>query len=272
MGTQGAVANVDVRGVRRLARRHPVATYVVLAYGISWACWAPLVLHHSTVHQGVGWPTDLFGWAGPAAAAAMTSWLIGGRHSMLVWSKRLVRWRAPRWCYGFILMTAALGLLSAALVGTDRWAEIASYTGAPNLGLAATFLLVLIVNGVGEEGGWRASSQTACSGNMTFCLSRPGWRWPGQDGTPRSSSSSHRSAISGSPSSDGCAASSPARSSSPGFTREAGEASSSSPSGTPSSTSPAARLPCPGSPPRSPHSRDRLRLLHHSASQKGAEP
>jgi hypothetical protein len=49
---------VDVRGAGDLARRHPVATFVVLAYAISWTCWLPLVVSGSVVHQGDGWPLD----------------------------------------------------------------------------------------------------------------------------------------------------------------------------------------------------------------------
>ncbi|MGA8246126.1 MAG: hypothetical protein WB797_04415, partial [Nocardioides sp.] len=57
---------------RQLARRHPLATYVALAYAISWSCWLPLVLRGSIVRQGDGWPTELPGLLGPAAAAAVT--------------------------------------------------------------------------------------------------------------------------------------------------------------------------------------------------------
>ena len=48
-----------VDGLRRSAQRHPVATYVVLAYVVSWACWVPLLATGSIVRQGDGWPTDL---------------------------------------------------------------------------------------------------------------------------------------------------------------------------------------------------------------------
>ena len=148
-------ARGDLRGVRSVARHHPLATYVVLAYLLSWACWAPLVVHGSMARQGVGWPTDLPGLAGPAVAAALTAWLVGGRSALLAWSRRLVRWRAPGWCYGFVLLTAVLGLASAAVAGGDFWSGLAAYTGTPDLGLAITFLLVLVVNGIGEESGWR---------------------------------------------------------------------------------------------------------------------
>ena len=39
--------------------------------------------------------------------------------------------------------------------GTPFPPGVSSYTGAPDLGFALTFLLVAVVNGLGEEAGWR---------------------------------------------------------------------------------------------------------------------
>jgi membrane protease YdiL (CAAX protease family) len=60
------------------------------------------------------------------------------------------------WCYLFILGTLGLGLL-AELVrnGSLDLHALGAYTGAPDLGLVLTFLLALVVNGLGEEAGWR---------------------------------------------------------------------------------------------------------------------
>jgi uncharacterized protein len=143
-------------GLRDLARRHPLRTYVFLAYAVSWACWLPLVATGSVVDQGSGWPTDLPGLAGPAMAAVVTSWLIGGREGVHVLLRRLGRWRIPAWCWALVAGTGALSAVIA-LVGSggtvgDGWS---AYTGASDLGLPATFVLVLVVNGFGEETGWR---------------------------------------------------------------------------------------------------------------------
>jgi uncharacterized protein len=150
------MSDAPIDGPRRLARRHPVATYVVLAYVVSWSCWVPLVATGSIVRPGDGWPTDLPGLVGPSVAAVVTLSLTGGRAALADWLRRLVRFAVPAWCYLFIAATFALGL-GAALVRSgplDRH-DLAAYTGAPDLGLALTFLLVLAVNGFGEEAGWR---------------------------------------------------------------------------------------------------------------------
>jgi len=147
---------VSIDGPRRLARQHPVATYVTLAYAFSWSCWLPLVATGSIVHQGDGWPTDLPGLVGPSVAALVTLSLTGGRAALADWLGRMVRFAAPAWCYLFIAGTFLLGL-DAALVRSgplDRLG-LAAYTGAPDLGLVLTFLLALVVNGFGEEAGWR---------------------------------------------------------------------------------------------------------------------
>jgi len=142
--------------VRQYASRHPVATYVVLAYAISWSCWLPLVLRGSIVHQGDGWPTDLLGLMGPAAAAAITLALTGGRPALADWGRRLVRVRWPGWCYAFVALTLVLGF-GAEFVRSGQVlpSGVSAYTGAPDLGLALTFLLAFVVNGFGEEAGWR---------------------------------------------------------------------------------------------------------------------
>lgn len=138
------------------ARRHPLRTYVVLAYAVSWACWSPLVINGSIVTQGSGWPTDLPGLLGPATAAFLTSWLVGGPSAVRQLAGSLVRWRIPTWCWLVVAATAVLGVAAALLTKTDPTSDgWAAYTGTPELGLPATFLVVLVVNGFGEETGWR---------------------------------------------------------------------------------------------------------------------
>jgi membrane protease YdiL (CAAX protease family) len=137
-------------------RRHPLVTYVVLTYAISWSCWLPLVVSGSIVHQGDGWPTDLPGLMGPALAAAITLGLTGGRGALTTWARRMAQVRVPWWCFAFVAVTVALGFGSeSVLSGRLLPAGVSAYTGAPDLGLVLTFVVVLVVNGFGEEAGWR---------------------------------------------------------------------------------------------------------------------
>lgn len=137
-------------------RRHPIGTYVALAYVLSWACWLPLVMSRAVVGRGTGWPTDLPGLAGPATAAILTSWLTGGRPAVIDLWRRVARWRVPLWCWGYVAGTAFLGATTAIVGANGRLGHgWSSYTGAGDLGLVPTFLLVFVVNGIGEEAGWR---------------------------------------------------------------------------------------------------------------------
>lgn len=54
--------------IRDLARRHPLASFLVVAFTISWASWVPFVLRGDTVRQGDPWPTQMIGLLGPALA------------------------------------------------------------------------------------------------------------------------------------------------------------------------------------------------------------
>ena len=142
--------------MRDLARRHPVATYVGLAWAISWACWLPLVVTGSVVDQGDPWPTDLVGLTGPAIAAAVTLALTGGRPALRPWAARIVRWRCPWWAWACVVGILALGLGAVWMrEGSPFPPGVSSYTGAPDAGFVLTFLLIAVVNGLGEEAGWR---------------------------------------------------------------------------------------------------------------------
>ena len=141
---------------RGLARRHPAATYVALAYTLSWSWWLALAVTGSTVRRGDGWPTDLPGLAGPAVAAGITLALTEGRPGVAAWFGRMGRVRVPAWGYGFVAVVLLLGFCAAVVEHGSPWPSgMSSYNGAPDLGLLLTFALVLLVNGFGEEAGWR---------------------------------------------------------------------------------------------------------------------
>lgn len=142
--------------MRDTVRRHPSASFVVVAYVTSWAWWVPFVLRGDTVRQGVPWPTQMIGLLGPALAAIVVTGGVDGREGLRNLLHRMVNWRVPLVWYGFSAATLGLGLSVAATVNNGlSWTDASSYTGTPNLGFGLTFLLVLVVNGFGEETGWR---------------------------------------------------------------------------------------------------------------------
>lgn len=142
--------------LRSVTRRHPVVAFVVVAYALSWAWWIPSWLLAGPVARGDPWPTQLPGLLGPALAAVVVTAAVDGVAGLRDLSARMRRWRvAARWwllCAGTVLLAWLVVLLTEDAVD---WSRAAEYSGTPNLGLLATFLLIWVVNGFGEETGWR---------------------------------------------------------------------------------------------------------------------
>ena len=142
--------------IRSHCRRRPVIAFVVLACAVSWTWWVTSWLLVGPVTRGHPWPTQLPGLLGPAIAAVLVTAATDGREGLADLGARLTRWRVPvRWW-----LLSALTLLAAVLVvlvaqDDVDWSQASEYSGTPNLGLGATFLLVWLVNGIGEETGWR---------------------------------------------------------------------------------------------------------------------
>jgi len=112
---------------------------------------------------GQGWPTHLLGLTGPALATLVVTAVAEGGAGLADLLSRAVRWRVPLRWWLLVLATFALCGLSFA-VGWWRDEPVASrelslYSGAPaSSGLVTLVLIVgyvLVVNGFGEELGWR---------------------------------------------------------------------------------------------------------------------
>ena len=150
-------APVPVPAPRPRAGRSPTArlvAFVVLAYAISWAWWVPLAVRGVVVQPGQGWPTHLPGLMGPAIAAVLVTALTGGRAGLAELWSRITRWRVGWVWYAVIAATAALALIPVVVGSLDGAGSLVQYSGAPMAGLWVV-LYVLVVNGFGEETGWR---------------------------------------------------------------------------------------------------------------------
>ena len=128
--------------------------FVVLAYALSWSWWIPLAISGAIVDPGQGWPTHLVGLMGPALAAVIVTGSSEGRAGLSdLWS-RTVRWRVGWVWYGVIAATGALAVIPLFTTSGLRANDFVLYSGAPSAGLPVVFY-VLVVNGFGEEIGWR---------------------------------------------------------------------------------------------------------------------
>ena len=131
-----------------------VVAYVVLAYLLSWAVWIPLAAKHVTVSTGQGWPTHLVGLMGPAVAAVLVTAVTEGRPGLAGLWARITRWRVRWLWYAVIAGTAALALLPVVAGAESGIDGVGRYSGAPEVGVWVV-PYVLLVNGFGEEIGWR---------------------------------------------------------------------------------------------------------------------
>lgn len=138
---------------RDVARRHPLGTFFVLAYVFSWSYWLPVVF---TGGQLSHFP----GLLGPMLAALTVSFLVQGGAGVRRLGSRMLRWRVQlRWYLATLTPLAAglTGVMIGALVrnGWPEPGDMSTMPGLPDTGFVGLLAMVLVVNGYGEEVGWR---------------------------------------------------------------------------------------------------------------------
>jgi membrane protease YdiL (CAAX protease family) len=141
-----------------------VLRFVLWSYGLAWAWCAPLVISGATVEQGSGWPTHVPALLAPLGAALLVTLAVDGRRRVPDLVRRLGRWRFPLvWWLVVVspIIVLALTLGAMPLAGSElpKWGDFAEFGGLPSFGVLTTFLLVFLLNGFGEEAGWRGFLQ-----------------------------------------------------------------------------------------------------------------
>lgn len=146
-------------GWRAWLAARPVAVYYALTLLMSWGYWLGLLAQGLQVAPGTG-VSHFPGLMAPLLAALLTTALGSGRAGLRAFMGRLLRrppWPAWGWALSPLLLGAAVfGLLAAAGHGWPALHDFARFPGLPtDWPVAAVFAVVLLVNGLGEEGGWR---------------------------------------------------------------------------------------------------------------------
>jgi uncharacterized protein len=136
----------------------PLASFVVLAYAISWGWTFPFAAAGDVVEKGVGWPTNLPALFGPALAAFAVTAVVWGRAGVRDLLARMARWRMPlRWWAATLspLAFLAVALAVAAAIGKlPRGSDFGRYSGLPAIGVVPAAVIVVLIT-FGEETGWR---------------------------------------------------------------------------------------------------------------------
>lgn len=134
--------------IQDVVRRFPIISFVVLACLLGW-------LRYIAAFFGLGSnPVNL-----PLAplAAALVVTACQGRTELRTWGRKLRSWRAaPKWYLLAVLAPAAVHVINV-LVNHALGAPLptlAQLAGLP--GVLASFVVLLVLIGVGEEAGWMA--------------------------------------------------------------------------------------------------------------------
>ncbi len=144
-----------------MTRFERTATFIFLAFLFSWGYWITLIFMGLRVTPTSA-VTHLPGLFGPALAAILTTWIFGNRSDLRDLWQRCHRLPSD-WGFAMLiilapLLTAGLYFLTRYLLGhplppiSDFW----DYPGVPAAGGTASFVLfAILLNGYGEEMGWR---------------------------------------------------------------------------------------------------------------------
>ena len=174
------------RRIRRHISNHPVATFFIVAYFLSWVAWTPLVFSDwwatwSPLVLAPDLQTMLFimvGGFGPLVAAALVTWAIGD--GVREWAGQLLRWNVPLRYWVFALLFPAIAVITASVIHMVVFDGQLRPESTSVLALyPVLFLQVFFVGGGNEELGWRGFAlprlQASYSALVASLLIGVGW-------------------------------------------------------------------------------------------------
>ena len=158
---QGAASRVATRrgALARIVRSKPLVSYFVLTYAFSWMCWIPLAIMNRTVVVGA-LPTHFPGLLGPLLASLVLTAVTCGQRGVAGLVGRMTRWRVGIGWYLFALSPIAFFAVAVCISRAtgDGWpnlSDLGKFNGLPEFGILGVWLTLILVNGYGEETGWR---------------------------------------------------------------------------------------------------------------------
>jgi uncharacterized protein len=176
--------------MRTWVRKHQLPTFFFLAYALSWAYWVPMVVLGLRVAPGSS-TTHFPGLLGPLIAAFLTPLLAGDVSSLQALRKKLLRVTEPKWLFFLCSLSPLLFLLGALLISLvfgvrmPALSDFSRYSGLPQMELPFVLVIVLLVNGFGEETGWRGfalprlqSQFGSLGGTLALAALWAGWHAP----------------------------------------------------------------------------------------------
>jgi membrane protease YdiL (CAAX protease family) len=173
-------------------KEHPIITYFVLAYAISWIIVAPLVASaQGLIDVPIPFALHYLNDYAPLLAAIITTAVASGRAGLRELFRRMIKWRVG---LGWVLVAAFSPLV---LFGIATGIVVFSMGDpAPDLSLLGTiaylpylgwfgWIFWILTAGIGEESGWRGyalpklqNNMSALSATLIVTLFWVGWHLP----------------------------------------------------------------------------------------------
>jgi uncharacterized protein len=155
-----AAQGSEFNGIRAWIAKRPAVSFYVLTLMLSWVYW--LTLLALGLRVGPGSVSHFPGLLGPMLAAMAVTAVIGGRKALLELFGRMFL-LGPRWAAKLMLALSPLGLGAVACIAIVLLGKplpsLSAFAHVPGLPegwpLAAVLAVVIVVNGFGEETGWR---------------------------------------------------------------------------------------------------------------------
>ena len=172
-------------GLSQLVRRYPLAAFLVLTYGLSWALWIPLAIFRDAVSGPLVLTALLIGSNIPSAVAIVLTAIGLGKAATRKLLGQLLIWRVGWGWYLVLLAPTALVVGTITLVAVTR--------GGPTAALAVPLLNAIFLtafmtfpgSALGEEIGWRGyalprlqSRRTALTASLVVGTLHGLWHLP----------------------------------------------------------------------------------------------
>lgn len=142
-------------------KKRKVLIYIILAYGITWALWIPLLLNYQLGANIPLLPGQFYlASFGPILGAIITSLLCGGGE-IRTWFKRTYSFQfSKKWLAIAVLMPISYGIIGIAAhrLAMGVWPDFSRFgltEKLPGFNLWQTALVWILTFGLGEESGWR---------------------------------------------------------------------------------------------------------------------
>ena len=176
---------------RSIISEHPLASYFVLAFLVSWAFALPLLLSAvGAIPMKVSPYLHYAVLSGPLLSAVTVTAITKGRHGINSLLTKLIDFRiGVAWLFTAILspifvLALALLLLTLAGINMPGLAMVGRSSSLPGLGVAAT-VAVMLIAAIEEEVGWRGfalprlqATRSALSSTILLSLIWFAWHLP----------------------------------------------------------------------------------------------